>query len=205
MKTKELIRQLMEADPTGEEECCVGNIDIHFVSKEPAYYDGTLQVLKRDPSKLPYYNIVGGEYVRSGFKVQIHTLSIVDILDDPEATLEYEKIGELALIEKYKVSDEKTRLIYKKIQTDSEWYLFCRWAKEKAEKISGDPLDETTARFFFDKHIDPNCDLPTEKTENEKAGKCAFDSYNNRRKLQWDNSISLEFEGMDWKFERITK
>jgi len=31
MKVKELIRRLQEADPSGEIEACVDNIDIHFV------------------------------------------------------------------------------------------------------------------------------------------------------------------------------
>lgn len=89
MKTKELIRRLQEADPSGEVECCVGNLDILFVSKEPAYYDGRLQVLERDASKEPYYNVVGAKIVGSGAKMQIHTLSIEDALvDHPDMPVE---------------------------------------------------------------------------------------------------------------------
>jgi len=76
MKTKKLIELLNEADPSGEEEVCVGNIDILFVSKDPAYYDGCLQVLIRDPLQEPYYNITGAKITGVGSKIQIHTLDI---------------------------------------------------------------------------------------------------------------------------------
>ena len=51
MKVKDLIKQLQELDPTGEIEVCVGNSDIIDISLFPAYYDGYLQVLKKDLSK----------------------------------------------------------------------------------------------------------------------------------------------------------
>jgi hypothetical protein len=90
MKISEFIRRLQDADPTGELEACVGNIDIHFVSREPAYYDGCLQVLKRDPT-IKFYNIVGAELRASGDKVQIHTLSIADVfLDKPDAEVTFD-------------------------------------------------------------------------------------------------------------------
>lgn len=84
MKTKDLIAALQEADPSGEIECCVGNEDIHFVSKDVAYWDGDLQVLTRDHSKDPYYNIVGARMTHQGFKIQIRSLSIYDCLWDLE-------------------------------------------------------------------------------------------------------------------------
>ena len=90
MKTKELIRQLNEADPSGEEEVCVGNTDIHFADRWPAYYDGCLQVLKRDESN-PCYNITGAEIRGEGVKVQIHTLSIKNaILEDPDMEVTFD-------------------------------------------------------------------------------------------------------------------
>ena len=90
MKTKELIRQLQEKDPGGEEEVCVGNEDIFFVEYEPAYYDGSLQILVRDEEKKPYYNIVGAKFRRSGSKIQIHTVSIaMAIMDNPDLPVEF--------------------------------------------------------------------------------------------------------------------
>lgn len=35
MKTAELVRQLREADPSGELECVVGSHNIHFVTTMP--------------------------------------------------------------------------------------------------------------------------------------------------------------------------
>jgi D-aminopeptidase len=79
MKTKELIRQLQEGDPTGDQEVSVGNTDIHFVSVEPAYYDGCQEVLVRD-EKEKCYNIIGARVVSEGDKVVIHTLGIHDAI-----------------------------------------------------------------------------------------------------------------------------
>ena len=53
MKSKELIRLLQEEDPSGEVEVCVQNFDILGIHTEPAYWDGSLQVLMRDASKPP--------------------------------------------------------------------------------------------------------------------------------------------------------
>ena len=82
MKTRDLIELLKKADPTGELECCVENHDIHYVDTLFAGYDGTLQVLVRDPKLTNCYNIVGGILRRSGRKVVIHPLSIEDALID---------------------------------------------------------------------------------------------------------------------------
>lgn len=59
MKSKELIKQLQEIDPSGEIEVGVGRSDIYFVSKYPAYYDGPNFILTKDLSKTNY-NIIGG-------------------------------------------------------------------------------------------------------------------------------------------------
>lgn len=200
MKVKELIKQLMDADPTGNEEVVVNNIDIHFVEELPGYYDGAYQILHRDESKKDCWNITGGEYRRSGSKIQIHTLAISDILDR-DVQIDYSKIGNKALEKKYFEADEKTRQQYKNIHIDCEWSNFKEWLKEKASEISGDPMDYIVARDFFDENIDPNCPLPIEKTEAEKLGQCLHDSYVNRRKLQWNNTIEIEYLGMDWSIK----
>lgn len=94
MKTKELIRLLQIEDPTGEAECCIDNADILCVERMPAYYDGRLEVLIRDPS-LPYYNVVGAKITGSGVKVNIHRHSIEDALyDDPDLPVTVEPGGE---------------------------------------------------------------------------------------------------------------
>lgn len=91
MKTKELIKRLQKADPTGEGEVCYGNEDILFIETLPAYYDGSLQVLVRD-EKRDDYNVVGAKFVRTGSKVQIVTYSIEDaVYDNPELPVEFDQ------------------------------------------------------------------------------------------------------------------
>lgn len=80
MKTKELIRSLQELDPSGEEECCVGNVDIIYVQKMPAYYDGRLQVLQRDAGK--GFNVRGIDFRSHGVKIDLVTYSCHDGIFD---------------------------------------------------------------------------------------------------------------------------
>lgn len=81
MKTSELIRRLQEADPSGELEVTVGKTDIHFLSQLPSYYDGHVQILKRDPAlEGECYNIIGAEIRGSGAHICIETHSIRDML-----------------------------------------------------------------------------------------------------------------------------
>lgn len=85
MKTKELIRQLQEADPSGELDCCIGTTsDIYFVERLPAYYDGTQEILIRDPKIKDRYNIVGGIFTGDGVKICIQSYSIEDALWDAD-------------------------------------------------------------------------------------------------------------------------
>lgn len=88
MKTRELIRRLQEADPSGDIEVCVGKYDIHFLTKVQAYYDGAHTILVRDESKSGY-NITGAIINRFGEKINLHLLSAQDVIDDdPEAPIE---------------------------------------------------------------------------------------------------------------------
>jgi len=77
MKTKKLIAELQNIDPTGENEVCVENKDIHFVEAIEAYWDGRLQLLIRDPDEY-YYNVIGGKVTQKGSKIKIHTMGIED-------------------------------------------------------------------------------------------------------------------------------
>lgn len=96
MRTREVIRQLNEQDPSGELEVAVGNVDIFYIERLPAYYDGPLQVLKR--SGKPCYDVTGAEVRRSGHKVSIRTLSIGDALhENPDLLVE----GEAAYVKPY--------------------------------------------------------------------------------------------------------
>ena len=89
MKTRDLIKQLQETDPSGELEVTVGKTDIHFAETIPGYHDGCYQVLKRDPN-IEGYNIVGAEIRSNDQHVCIHTLSICNaLLDDPKLPVEF--------------------------------------------------------------------------------------------------------------------
>ena len=200
MKTKELIRLLQEQDPSGEEECCCGNQDIFFVSKDFAYYDGSLQVLIRDPAKAPYYDVVGGKYVRTGFKIQIHTLGISDILDDPKAVIDYTEVGP-DLQGAYATADETSREAYRKMHCDIERDLFVRWARGVADKLAGD-ISEVNgcARNFFDANLSPIDPFPVDLGAMLPDG--TYRSYNDRRCAQWSREIELTFDGMGWDFKK---
>ena len=87
MKTKELIRQLQEADPSGECDCCVDNADILFVQKEEAYWDGRLQVLQRDGKG----HVVGIKITSNGDKVSINICPLDEaIFNYPDLPVDFD-------------------------------------------------------------------------------------------------------------------
>ena len=96
MKSKELIRRLLEIDPDGETEVCCGNHDIYFLDRLPAYYDGKLQLIITDPEKDgKCYSIIGGKVMTSGQKINIVTMGISDILiDNPEMPVDLSDVRE---------------------------------------------------------------------------------------------------------------
>lgn len=104
MKTKELVRQLQEADPSGNEECCIGNLDIYEVRKLPAYYGGRLEVLERK-SDCKSYDVIGAKFVASGVKIQITPWGIDDALfEDPDMPVDCSEVTdyEKNLVEKWR-------------------------------------------------------------------------------------------------------
>ena len=94
MKSKELIKQILEADPSGELEVIAGGIPIYFVDREPAYYDGPLKALIQDKS-LRYYNITGFKYSHKGFKIRLHLMDIEDVLlNNPDLPVDISEVTE---------------------------------------------------------------------------------------------------------------
>ncbi len=79
MKTRDLIKQLQEADPSGDLECCVDNQDIHHIEVLPGNYNGCFEILIRDPTQKGF-NIVGGVLQCNGKKFRIRLLSLEDCL-----------------------------------------------------------------------------------------------------------------------------
>jgi hypothetical protein len=90
MKTKEVIRLLQECDPSGEEEVLVGNHSLFDIMMEPAYYDGSAQILIRDETN-PYYNVIGARWTNEGNKVVITAFGIEEaLLNNPDLPVEIE-------------------------------------------------------------------------------------------------------------------
>jgi hypothetical protein len=132
MTSAELIKYLQAEDPEGNTEVCVGNRPIHFVSREPAYYDGPLQELIEDPAKKPYYAVIGAKYVMIGDKVQIHTLDVEGVIEnDPETPVDYSQAPRMA--DAVKRWREETR----KIKAEVELW----WQEEQKKKKENGPAD----------------------------------------------------------------
>lgn len=199
MKTKEVIRQLMEADPSGEEEVCVGNVDIHYIESLPAYYDGSLQVLTRDPTS-KYYNITGGKYRRSGMKVVIKTLSITDAIScahegEKDCQIDYSELSERDQVETKKAHDQ-LREWHRKLDIELEWDNFLGWVKEQAAKVTADTeAVEGAAKRFFSANVSPGDPYP-------EGGVPVGHSYVSMRRMQWEQVFEVI---MDDGFLRVRK
>ena len=206
MKSKEVIRQLQEADPSGEAEVCVNNEDIHFINREAAYWDGCLQVLVRDESKKDCYNIIGVRYVSDGDKISIHTLGVGDVLlDDSDAPIDYSGLNE-SQAARYRESDEREREENRQMCRKLELDLFLQWADDKV-KAGYPPLKayflQAAAEEFFDRNISPKDPLPPAEPRKEKDG-LAYPSYNDRRRGQWDDTVRIGWDGEgNFKFSGV--
>ena len=145
-------------DPEGNTEVSVGNIAIYFLTREPGYYDGSLQVLTQDHSKDPDYNITGAKYVRSGSKIVLHTMSVRDVLwDNPDdAVIDYSELSEDTR-RQYEESDNATRQASRDCEKKCEMDFFFAWAKKKATLLNEDleDLRDETDRFY-DANFNPN-------------------------------------------------
>lgn len=197
MKTKELIRQLQENDPTGEEECCVGNADIHFVESLPAYYDGCLQVLKRDEAN-EYYNIIGAKYTCRGRKVKIHTLSISDALfNDKDLPVEFDCSE--ASKERYEKLVADRRLEIAQVEKDVDRGFFLQYMEKRFITLGDDfRLEEIQAAAgkFYDENLTPDDPMPDEFRK-------MSESWHTRRCLQWDREIVVTFQDGQTSFTKV--
>lgn len=208
MKTKELIKLLQEIDPEGETECCIGNRDIHFLDKMPAYWDGILEILQRDHSRDPYYNICGAKYTSQGSKINIRSLSITDAIgNDVNIKIDYSEMGNKDKALAYEKADNKTRVLQSDMETECELWLFTEWAKKTAQDIANDTdtLLENATKFFKENlsHTDPIPKDISEQTTLDKDGKTKWNiSYKEKRHLQWTREIQLTFKGYDWEFSK---
>lgn len=204
MKSKELIRLLQEQDPSGEIEVCVNNADIYFLSNESAYWDGSLQVLTRDHSKDPYYNLTGGKYVRSGRKIQIYTTSIRDVLwENPyTAVIDYSEISEVYR-EQTRLADDKIREASRDCDKRCEMDIFFDWTKKKALSITPEAdlveLRDESDRFY-EFNLSPKDPLKILPTKIDPSGTWNA-SVKERRQSQWEDDIKVEWTGY-WEIHK---
>jgi len=200
MKTKELIKQLQECDPSGEIEVCVSNVDIHYVTTEPAYYDGKLQLLVRDPALTDCYDVIGGKYMTTGSKVVITLMSITDVLwDDPDATIDYSDIPEHSRA-RYEESDNKTRQASRDVTLKVSMEAFARWVKKKADELRPDNSDrcKSAANYFYEKNLHPDDPIKDIPPKQEKLGgqMCTvYPSIREREEAMWDDTLEVYWCG----------
>ena len=206
MKTKDLIVLLQKEDPSGEIECCVGNADIYFVSTEPAYWDGRLQILERDESKKPYYHIVGAKRTSKGSKIVLHPYSIEDyISDNPEkAKIDYSECGNEDSTNRYRETDEKHRQLVLKMHLDMNIGNFYKWASGKlaTSEIDSKPeaFKEYCAEFYIENRdiLEELLELPPKE---DKDGHKWQPSIYERELHHWENII--EFHNQWESFMKI--
>lgn len=186
MKTKDLIALLKEEDPSGELECCIGNCDIYYVGSEPAYYDGCLQVLERDPNN-KYYNIIGGRYVSTGTKIVLTPLSIREaIFNDEDLPVTYE--GEYTE-RNYKERVDSFRKEAKEIKEGVARDIFVEYMLKRID-VYCDDFDEEevkqAAETFFNENMSDKDPYP------EDIAKQIYISPSERRNLQWNRELAVE-------------
>ena len=94
MKTKRLIELLQKNDPSGEIEVFLdGNIDVWYLEHKAMYWDGHGQLLIRDESKRPYFDVIGAKVCAGGDKLVLVGLSIEDaFLDVPDLPVDLSEL-----------------------------------------------------------------------------------------------------------------
>jgi hypothetical protein len=196
MKTKQLIKELQEVDPSGELECCIDNVDIIDVVIEPAYYDGCLQVLIRDETN-PYYDVIGAKIVGEGKKVVISPLSIRSaIMNDHNIPIYYEGVSKVKQ-EDYEEFYAKERQKSIDLSNDVERGFFIDYLKKKYPDFSALICDVATA--FYAANMNYNDPMPEDILHSkvkQDIGKSkvvdVIPSWKERREKQWDREIRLD-------------
>lgn len=192
MKTKELIKQLQEADPSGEEEVCVGNVSIVHVDSLPAYYDGPLQVIIYDEKGL----IKSGKYKRSGKKIDIRTWSFSDIIwDYPNLEIDYSELGEF-FGPRTKEAHDQIRKESNDLELKLDIGYFEKWAEKEAAKfIEDDKKDvKNSAGEFYRQNLKPTDPIP--------ANISIYDSYVSRREKQWTEQLEVVFTHGEFNIQK---
>lgn len=197
MKSSKLIELLKEADPSGNTEVCVSNCDIKDVDRLPAYYDGRLETLKYDAEGY----VCGGKYHSSGDKIMINYQSITDAVenavefDNQQLDVDYSELG-ASTTERYKEYNAKRRENMLEMVESLELKMFKEWIwnKIKDEYPETEGLERMAEEFFrenlsrFSDEI-PQSELPATGPD----GKPFWNSYHERRKVQWNKEIEVDW------------
>jgi hypothetical protein len=213
MKSKDLIAKILELDPTGEVECCIGNSDIYHIDILPAYWDGRLQVLEYDESKKPYYSVKGGRYQSSGNKIDIAPLPFSDALrNDEKFEIDYSQLGASPEeIERYKKSDDNIRKSSKRLESDLTHEAFIKWGKRLAESFNLHTEDlETNLTTFYANNQDyldynngPYSSIFHKHHHCNENGKGWYRSINDARDLFYNDVVKIDFNGWDWQILKV--
>jgi hypothetical protein len=197
MKTKTLIKLLQENDPSGELECCIENADILDVWREPAYYDGCLQVLIRDEEN----KVIEGKIIGTGTKVIVYSQSISDVLlDYPDFKISYDEGMSDFKKKQYEASYAKERQEKIDISNDVECGFFqTYWQKREPQ------LDKDSIKDFYNKNMRFDDSMPEDIAHRQVKKTYSGEEYdvilswNERRSLQWDR----ELEVVDGEIKKI--
>lgn len=204
MKTNDLIKMLQEADPSGELEVVVGNVPIHFIAPEPAYWDGCYRRLIREPheSNEIYYDVTGIEFVSQGTKLVIHTLDYdMILLDDCNAQVKYDTEQTR---NKYESVVEKKRKELIDMKQGLESDSFATYVTKRLNKDT--PAIRDAAKKWALDNIRHDAEMPEDidamgKPTAERYGL----SWNSRRELQWNREIGITEEDGKVVFTKIIK
>lgn len=189
MKTKDLIRLLNAADPSGEEHCCIDNADIEEPSVEPAYYDGSLHIIERDSDGRP----LSGRRKRSGKKVNLHPTYIYDVAHYPGFKVEYSTEEERLSYEK---GDAECVRHHREIEFSVEMGMFCDWVFRKIQLQRSIPLGwveriKKAGEEFYREHRGPDVDgnAITDRKWGWDKG-----SWSDRLESLWSEIIHVEWD-----------
>lgn len=183
MKVKDLIAALLDAADGDENlHVCVGNVDISFVSNEPAYWDGTQQIVIRDEKGYA----ISGKYHRSGRKIQVYLCSFGDLIwDHKDFVIDYSELPDDRR-EQYKKNHDDIREASKNIDYQLEIEYFTKHIKERTNKLKDDDGWDRTqlAKDFYDKNLNPYMKIPDDIP-------IIGESYITRRNKQWEREIEV--------------
>jgi hypothetical protein len=189
MKTKDLIKKLQEADPSGEEQCCIENSDIWDVIVEPAYYDGALVVIhERNEDNMP----LKGKRVRTGNKVNITPITMQDAIEYDTFQVEYSNEDDK---KRYEKIDIEHRRVYKRIDFEVEQRIFASWVFMKIQSLQLIPLSwveriRETANKFYSENRGPDVDGKVIRSKIWKKS----EGWADKLETIWDELIYVEWD-----------